>query len=96
MDRKKRLGWDDDASGAAPTASVAAPPAAGVPAVNPLNGTPYSKKYRDIYEQRKKLPVWGYLDQLDALLRAHQVIVVEGETGSGKTTQVSSGCSHVD
>jgi pre-mRNA-splicing factor ATP-dependent RNA helicase DHX15/PRP43 len=60
----------------------------GVPSVNPLTGTPYSRRYREIYEQRKKLPVWQFLDQFQKLVSENQVIVVEGETGSGKTTQV--------
>jgi HrpA-like RNA helicase len=59
-----------------------------IPTVNPLNGKEYSAKYRDIYKQRIKLPVWQFLDQLDKLMKENQVIVVEGETGSGKTTQV--------
>lgn len=56
--------------------------------VNPLTGMPYSQKYQTIYETRKKLPVWGFLDKVEAMLRANRVIVLEGETGSGKTTQV--------
>jgi Cdc6-like AAA superfamily ATPase len=76
----------DGASTPAPTDSSAS----GIPSVNPLNGLPFSKRYREIYEGRKKLPVWQFLDQLDKLTRENQVIVVEGETGSGKTTQVSS------
>jgi len=63
----------------------------GIPSVNPLTGTPYSRRYREIYEQRKKLPVWQFLDQFQKLVSENQVIVVEGETGSGKTTQVG-GC----
>ena len=56
--------------------------------VNPLTGMPYSQKYRTLFETRKQLPVWGYLEKVDAMLRANRVIVLEGETGSGKTTQV--------
>ncbi len=60
----------------------------GAATINPLNGKPYSREYFTIREQRKKLPAWQYLDQLGKLMRENQVIVVEGETGSGKTTQV--------
>lgn len=56
--------------------------------VNPLTGAPYSQRYRTLFETRKQLPVWGYLEKVDAMLRANRVIVLEGETGSGKTTQV--------
>ncbi|TAK93124.1 MAG: hypothetical protein EPO09_13635, partial [Aquabacterium sp.] len=34
------------------------------------------------------LPVSGKRDEIEAALRAHQVIIVCGETGSGKTTQL--------
>ncbi len=66
------------------TADVSAPPT-----VNPLNGVPYSKKYHEILAIRKKLPVWQFLDKLEKDIAENQVVIVEGETGSGKTTQVS-------
>lgn len=37
---------------------------------------------------RKKLPVWDQRDEFFGLLRKHQSIVLVGETGSGKTTQI--------
>ncbi len=57
---------------------------------NPLNGTPYSKRYFDILGVRKQLPVWQFLDKLEKEVASHQVVIIEGETGSGKTTQVRS------
>jgi pre-mRNA-splicing factor ATP-dependent RNA helicase DHX15/PRP43 len=59
-----------------------------LPKFNPLNGKPYSKRYHDIAETRRRLPVWQFLDTINAALSANQVIVIEGETGSGKTTQI--------
>ena len=38
------------------------------------------------------LPVVQCLDQLEAAVSAHQVVVVAGETGSGKTTQLPKLC----
>jgi HrpA-like RNA helicase len=38
--------------------------------------------------QRKSLPVYSFRDQLLSTIRGNAVTVVEGETGSGKTTQV--------
>ncbi|MBN2855493.1 MAG: ATP-dependent RNA helicase HrpA, partial [Halothiobacillaceae bacterium] len=35
-----------------------------------------------------ELPVSGQREPIMALLRAHQVVIVAGETGSGKTTQL--------
>ena len=34
------------------------------------------------------LPISGHVDEITELLRRHQVLVVAGETGSGKTTQL--------
>ena len=36
----------------------------------------------------ESLPVSGKRDEIEAALREHQVIIVCGETGSGKTTQL--------
>ncbi|MGI4937568.1 MAG: ATP-dependent RNA helicase HrpA, partial [Janthinobacterium lividum] len=40
----------------------------------------------------EELPVSGRRDDIAAMLRAHQVIIVSGETGSGKTTQLPKIC----
>ena len=37
----------------------------------------------------EELPVSGRRDEIAAALQAHQVIIVSGETGSGKTTLAS-------
>ncbi|KAK3882695.1 hypothetical protein Pcinc_012942 [Petrolisthes cinctipes] len=42
----------------------------------------------ELAAEARKLPVWGLRDQLLAAIHHHQVILVCGETGSGKTTQV--------
>ena len=39
-----------------------------------------------------QLPVSGRHDELLAMIRDHQVVVVAGETGSGKTTQLPKLC----
>lgn len=41
-----------------------------------------------IQEVRRSLPVFPFRDSLLAAIRDHQVLIVEGETGSGKTTQI--------
>lgn len=38
-------------------------------------------------EQREGLPVFGFRQKLLDTIRENPVVVVEGETGSGKTTQ---------
>ena len=55
---------------------------------NPLTGKPFSDNYYKILEERKKLPVFEFLDTLEQAVDSNQVIIVEGETGSGKTTQI--------
>ena len=40
----------------------------------------------------EELPVSGRRDEISAALKAHQVIIVCGETGSGKTTQLPKIC----
>lgn len=56
--------------------------------VNPLTGKPFSENYYKILEDRKKLPVFEFLDTLEEAVGSNQVIIIEGETGSGKTTQI--------
>lgn len=60
--------------------------------VNPLTGKPFSENYYKILEDRKKLPVFEFLDTLEEAVASNQVIIVEGETGSGKTTQIPQVC----
>ena len=65
---------------------------------NPLTNVPFSKKYYSILEERKKLPVYEFLDKLEEAVDKNRVIIVDGETGSGKTTQIpqvtESSCFH--
>ncbi|KAE9601108.1 hypothetical protein Lal_00023795 [Lupinus albus] len=41
-----------------------------------------------LLEERKKLPIYPYRDELLKAVDEHQVLVIVGETGSGKTTQI--------
>lgn len=56
--------------------------------VNRYTGRSFSKRYYEILEQRKSLPVYEARAELLEKLDKNQVVVLEGETGSGKTTQV--------
>lgn len=78
---------DDGVSGGGPGGSRAA-------VTNPLTGKPFSRRYFEIRETRLKLPVSEYLEQLVEAMKKHQVIIVEGETGSGKTTQIPQHVVH--
>ena len=55
---------------------------------NPVNGKLYSSKYYEILETRKQLPVWEAQETLLKLVEENQIVILQGETGSGKTTQV--------
>ncbi|XP_007238873.2 pre-mRNA-splicing factor ATP-dependent RNA helicase DHX16 [Astyanax mexicanus] len=46
------------------------------------------KQKQSIQEVRRSLPVFPYRQDLLNAIRDHQILVIEGETGSGKTTQI--------
>lgn len=50
--------------------------------------TEAQRRKMDIEETKKSLPVFPFRDDLIAAIREHQVLIIEGETGSGKTTQI--------
>ena len=56
--------------------------------INPWTNRPYSAKYHSILEKRLTLPVYLFRQQLLDTVAANQIVVVEGTTGSGKTTQI--------
>ena len=58
--------------------------------INPWTQVPYSSKYYEILQKRQQLPVYEFRDDLLEKVRTHQVLVVEGETGSGKKNSYST------
>ncbi|XP_032192118.1 ATP-dependent RNA helicase DHX29 isoform X2 [Mustela erminea] len=50
-----------------------------------LQNTP---KYQRLLKERQQLPVFKHRDSIVETLKRHRVVVVAGETGSGKSTQV--------
>ncbi|KAK6040202.1 helicase protein [Cooperia oncophora] len=50
--------------------------------------TAAQKRKMTIEETRKSLPVYAFRDQFIEAVKEHQVLIIEGETGSGKTTQL--------
>ncbi|KJE97776.1 pre-mRNA-splicing factor ATP-dependent RNA helicase, variant [Capsaspora owczarzaki ATCC 30864] len=60
--------------------------------INPLTKRVFSEKYKKILEKRLKLPVWEYRQQFIRLFNENQIMVLVGETGSGKTTQIPQWC----
>ncbi|KAM6994732.1 pre-mRNA-splicing factor ATP-dependent RNA helicase DHX16 isoform 1-T1 [Tautogolabrus adspersus] len=43
---------------------------------------------QSMQEVRRSLPIFPYREDLLAAIQEHQILVIEGETGSGKTTQI--------
>uniref|UniRef100_A0A6B2G8K3 RNA helicase n=1 Tax=Myxobolus squamalis TaxID=59785 RepID=A0A6B2G8K3_MYXSQ len=62
------------------------------PTNNYLNKRTFSPKYYELLHKRIKLPVWQFRKQFFQLLATNQVLVLVGETGSGKTTQIPQWC----
>lgn len=60
--------------------------------LNPYTGLPYTNKYNELYRKRITLPVFEYRADFMRLLAENQCIVLVGETGSGKTTQIPQWC----
>ena len=58
------------------------------PDTNFLNNKPFSKKYYEILSKRKELPAWDAKEKLFKLIHDSQILILQGETGSGKTTQI--------
>ena len=46
----------------------------------------FSPRYYEILEKRKELPAWQASNEIIELVSAYQVVILQGETGSGKTT----------
>lgn len=87
--RKKRTLFSDGPPSTEDGATAATSSgASSVPSgVNPLTMLPYSARYYEILDQRKKLPAWDARKNFIKLVKRNQCLVLVGETGSGKTTQ---------
>lgn len=55
---------------------------------NFFTGKPFGKNYFTILESRRKLPVNSQRSEFLQLVRDYQIVLLVGETGSGKTTQI--------
>ncbi|KAJ7109278.1 P-loop containing nucleoside triphosphate hydrolase protein [Mycena epipterygia] len=63
---------------------------------NPFTKQPHSAQYKKILEARKKLPVYAQMDDFFKMFTDNQIIVMVGETGSGKTTQIPQFVAYSD
>ena len=55
---------------------------------NVFTQKPYSSNYLKLLETRKTLPVYKFKEEFLTKMKENKVLLVEGETGSGKTTQL--------
>lgn len=64
------------------------PPVSAADLFNEFQAKFEDQNFKDLLDKRKQLPVYKHKEQiLDAIARS-QVVIIRGDTGSGKTTQV--------
>ncbi|KAG1872441.1 P-loop containing nucleoside triphosphate hydrolase protein [Suillus subalutaceus] len=56
--------------------------------INPFTNQPHTAQYKKILDGRKTLPVFAHMTEFYKIFNKHQIIIVAGETGAGKTTQI--------
>ncbi|KAI6649526.1 Pre-mRNA-splicing factor ATP-dependent RNA helicase DHX15-like isoform X2 [Oopsacas minuta] len=55
-----------------------------------------SANYYKLLSRRKSLPIWQYKDPIIKLIKNTQVLLFDGETGSGKSTQIPQWCLEIN
>ena len=53
-----------------------------------IPSTPNFSAVTNLTNARKKLPIWNMQDEIIELISNNQVVIISGDTGCGKTTQV--------
>jgi hypothetical protein len=54
-----------------------------------VHQVPHAAVNHDLISFRQALPIWPKKDEIINLINSNQVVVISGDTGSGKTTQVT-------
>lgn len=70
-----------DSSSTSTTSGLAMPKAQ----FNKYTGRPFSTKF---WHKRKHLPVWKFYNSFMKMVKKNKVVILVGDTGTGKTTQV--------
>ena len=60
----------------------------GGPGINNWTRRPYLQRYYEILVKRRGLPVWHQKEEFLQVFKSNQTVILVGETGSGKTTQI--------
>lgn len=63
-------------------------PTCTTPTPLPPAPSPPLPRKKALLAQRQTLPAWAARDKLVELVQAHNAVIIVGETGSGKTTQI--------
>jgi pre-mRNA-splicing factor ATP-dependent RNA helicase DHX15/PRP43 len=95
MDRKKRLQIDDRQAAVASDSQQNGgdfkrqrDASSSSNQWNRWTGRAYSGRYYSLLETRQKLPVYMFREKLIKAVHENQIVIIEGETGSGKSTQI--------
>ena len=56
--------------------------------LNHYTHRPFSARYFEVLNKRKQLPVYSFREDFLKMVRGNQWVILVGETGSGKTTQI--------
>ncbi|KAG1885070.1 P-loop containing nucleoside triphosphate hydrolase protein [Suillus subluteus] len=64
--------------------------------LNPFTKQPHTAQYKKILEARNMLPVFAQMSDFYKMFNKNQIIIVVGETGSGKTTQIPQFVAYSD